>query len=174
MDAPAKRHTNRGGGRTPREQEMASRAKSMAAAKHALETGTSLSAAAIQFGVKRVTTGECHLILTHGTPEEIAGAQSGQLGIGTVGDAIRARTTLEERKQTRKKSKPTIELIDGRKMDAMIWDKMRGAINALTAMPLPVDVVRTIRRNPHRIDLVDRKLIAAFTWLTDFSDAWTK
>jgi hypothetical protein len=41
-------------------------------------------------------------------------------------------------------------------------------------LPQPTDVIAVIRKNHNREMHVDKTLIAAFTWLTEFSDAWTK
>lgn len=113
-------------------------------------------------------------ILRHGTAEQIAMAKVGDLPLSTTCIAIRATVSPEGFKKARKSIKP--KTADVRRLlqtDKLLWKTLKSALQAISGMPQPTDVIKFARLGK-RSETVDRYLMTAFSWITEFSDEWTK
>lgn len=160
----------------PRGKEMEKKRRAIEAAKLVMN-GIGHIEAGNQMGVSRKLVGDVFIALTRGTPEEIAKLESGELGLGGPGgllQIIHNRTPDEVRRKSRKKPKYQPEVRQQWGQEAAMWDKLRNGLIAICSLPRPEDVMAIAKKNNVRAKLVDEKLMAAFAWITEFSDAWTK
>lgn len=149
------------------------RKRAMAAAKYAIDNNLTREAAAKEYGITNTMLLSCAiLILKNGTEEEIEGVASGRLPITQLSKQIRLRLPPDQR--NRKAPARTVEQDAQVKSDAAIWRELRDALNAICGLPRPSDVIKSVRRHSVRKDVIDKNIMTAFTWLTEFSDAWTK
>lgn len=114
------------------------------------------------------------IILKHGTEAEIASVDNGEQGLRPVYDEVVTRIPVDQRIKSKTRATISAERKEQVKNDAATWKQLRQAIELICGMPLPADVVAIARRNGGRASSLDRKIIAAYSWLTEFSDAWTK
>jgi len=143
-------------------------------ARLAMTEQISMREAGDKVGSRRSSVQEAYTILMLGTPQEIDAAESGLAGIGPIVASIRERTTPEQREAVARKPTrgPTSDA--GRALEAQVWGKMRDALDALTSLPIPPDVMSVVKKNPQRAEYVSRKVLTAHTWLEEFVNAWTK
>jgi hypothetical protein len=133
--------------------------------------------AAEMMNVSRDTVAMARKVLTEGTDEEIMAAEKGQAAVTTIARQIRANKPSDQRKNIRNnggqsaigKNPERIALL---RLRGRIWGQLRDALNNLTSLPLPCDVV-SIARSSNKSGIVDAKLLNALEWLEGFSDAWT-
>lgn len=150
------------------------RKRAFKAARMAIEEKLSQEEAAIRCGSKRTSVQEAMMILMMATEEEIAAVDADKIAMGPLTDAIRARTTPEERRDAfRKPTRSPIQK-DLREFDAEVWGRMKQALEILTSMPAAADVVGIVRKNVNRTDHVTRKVLPAHIWLEEFVNAWTE
>jgi hypothetical protein len=127
--------------------------------------------------VSRGTVQSARVVLERGTPEEIAAADEGKLGLRTTADAIRDNISPAEREKNRlipsHKKGGMPKAHDNQRMKADIWGQLRDALKNLSSLPAAADVVK-IARGMDRTGLVDRTLPIATAWLAEFEDAYTK
>lgn len=154
-----------------RDDQHKARLRAFEAARLAIEAGMSQDRAATQCGTNRISVNEASLILKWGSPEEIADVTEGRKGMDSMVNSIRLRTTPAERRAGRRMPR---QEMDRAALDAHVWHKLRSGLEAIATLPQPQDVVDICHRNMMRGEAVDRMLIQAFAWLTEFSDAWTK
>lgn len=102
---------------TPREREIRGRTKAFEGARLAQAENISMEAAAVRVGSKRSSVQEAMMILLLGTPEEIEGVEHGNMPMGLTTDAIRDRTTPEERKAKYRKPAYAPEVWQGREFE---------------------------------------------------------
>ena len=57
-------------------------------------------------------------------------------------------------------------------MNANLWARLADALDALTGLPLPVDVAKIVKGHPKRRAQTDAKLARALNWLEEFNRAW--
>lgn len=158
--------------RVPRAFEMEVRAKALAAARYALDNRTTRDEAAEKFSVNVHIISEALILLKHGTEQEIDDVTSGKVGLKRTIHSIRKRAP-----EVRLPGKTPVkgkEALEEMKMDGAVWVELRDALKAITGLPRPADVVRIVKKNGQRTEVVDRHLMAAFGWITEFSDEWTK
>lgn len=140
----------------------------------------SLQEAADLLGVERATVANAKLVLDHGSELDIASLRKGA-GIRPMADKIRAAMTPEEKAaQQRKGAEKMIAINRGdadlrrkRQMHADLWDQLKAALDALTGLPLPSDVVRIVNANVARARFADEKQASAAAWLNEFSNLWS-
>jgi len=150
------------------------RINAIRAARLAVAEHISMQEASEREGSKRSSTQEAYIVLTLGTPEEIAAVETGRTTLGPTAKVILARTPPEVRAAAiRKPVLPQREL-EGRALEAAEWAKLKMALDALTSLPAPSDVMTIVKRNPQRAEYVSRKVLTAHTWLEEFVNAWTK
>lgn len=161
--------------RPKRDYERAATARAFQAARLARDAGISFPEAAKRCDAKPSSVAEAFTALTCATAEEVARIEAGEASLSKIARESARRVPVEIRKANRK-ANPTLsrEIIQGREFDAAVWGKLRDAFDALAALPQPADVIGVVKKNPMRIDHVNRKLMTAFGWITEFSDAWTK
>ena len=141
----------------------------------------SLNQAAELMGVSRDTVVSAKTILDHGSEVDIAAAGKGA-GLRPMADKIRASFTPEqqaarERDQIERRStnsQHSEERQRKHQMHAEVWDRLKVAMEALTALPLPSDVVGIVNGNPARRRATNDKCVAAAKWLADFSEQWSR
>ena len=157
-----------------RPYQVEARKKAFAGARAMIEHGKSQDQAAAEFGVNRSTIGEAMLILQHGTAEEIATSESGAIALRTLRDTIFARTTPAERLKKRRPPTQTVLVKSARQIDAEVWQHLRAGLDAILSLPSPKDTATVVRKNPQRIEHVNRSLLAAISWIREFEDEITR
>lgn len=139
--------------------------------------GISQTEAAKLLNVSRTAVQGARIILEQGTPEEIAAADGGHLGIRTTADAIRQGITASERAKNRlipsHKKGDSPKAYEKQRFNADIWGQLRDALTNINGLPAPADVAK-IAKQMDRSNLVDRTLSNAMTWIKDFEDVWTE
>lgn len=158
--------------RVVRTVENEGRRKALAGARLALKEQLSLSEAAKRSDASRDSVGEAYLLLRYGTEEEITSVENNLLALNIAASAIRLRVPAVERE--RKSPHKNCEHTHRAELEAAIWAKLRRVLDDINAMPQPADVVAIVRKNQRRAQTLNTKLIAAYGWITEFSDAWTK
>jgi hypothetical protein len=153
-------------------KHMASRMASFRAARLAIAEQLSMEEAARREGSKRTSVTDAHLILKYGTEQEIASVEAGISPLGAVASAVRLRVPKEDR-PSRPPQLPH-HVNENREYDAQLWGKLRDALDTLTSLPIPEDMMKIIRKNAMRTEHVGRKVLTAHTWLEEFVNAWTK
>lgn len=140
--------------------------------------------AAKVMGINRDTVVSARIVLTHGTPEEIRMADSGDVALNALVAQIRPRLPPLPRghhygenfyRPKTKTAGQNAERLARRKLNADLWSKLRDALDGLTSLPLPGDTVKAVRGGGGTVvKKVDEKLQRAIQWLTEFSDAWNR
>jgi hypothetical protein len=157
-----------------REKESQARARAFAAARLAIAENISQAEAAKRKGSARGSVQEAMSILQLGTAEEIAAAEHGNKAMSPLARAIRKRTAPEERKAATHKPDTSPAELEAREFEALVWSKLRTALEALNSLPSPADVAAIVKKNSMRVDRVGRTALVAHTWLEDFVNAYTK
>lgn len=156
-----------------RESERVARANAFRGARIALAEGIAAKDAAERVGVNRSTLQEAMLVLRYGTAEEIAATEHGDASLRKMRDTVGSRTDVAARRAAQRPAAITRNVKAEREVEAEIWAKLRSALDALTSLPVPTDVVTVVRRNAMRADACDRMLLNAHNWLEDFINAYT-
>ena len=155
----------------PREREV--RGLAMAAARETLAANTSFVGGAQNAGVDAGLVKCAALVLRYGSPEEIATADSGDVSLVQLAKSVRSRLPPEARPRRRQGAYGS-EVKEARKLDIQLWERLNTAFDLIAALPRPEDVIRSVRKHHRRVVEVERKLATAYTWIEEFSDAWTK
>lgn len=138
-------------------------------------TGTE---AAELMGVHRTSVQHAKLVLHEGTPEEIEAVKNGSIGVKTVANQIRSRIPEDQRKQMRETGISIVgknpQRLQTQAVQAELWRKFRQALEHLTELPLPTEIVSIARNYDKRNNgkVVAKRLSSALQWLTEFRDAW--
>lgn len=156
------------------EYEREARIKAFRAARMANTDGVTQIDAAKAVGIARHLVCDASMILKYGTPEEIESAEKGEAAISQLMRSIRGRVAPDVRQQQRKTNRIGPDRRKENSDIAGIYTTLRGGLEAMTSLPRPQDVVDMMRRNSQRKAVIDQRLVASLTWLTEFSDAWTK
>jgi hypothetical protein len=127
-----------------------------------------------EFGVPVNNVSRAVMLLRHGTTEEVAAVECGDLGLITVYDIISRRVPAAERIKTKTPNTRSAETVANQKAEAATWKELRQAIDLICGMPRPADMVIIAKRSSGRTATLDRRIIDAYSWLAEFSDAWTK
>lgn len=128
-------------------------------------------AALMGVSICSVTRGR--IVLDHGTSEEVVAVENGSLSLKRAVTLINCRkTSINGRRNPAKsnlsaKGKNPARIAKMRK-DGVIWNELRTALLALTALPRPSDVVGVVKARD-RSGLVKSKLTNALNWLEEFS-----
>lgn len=146
--------------------------------KEGVETSTPsvpAARAAEMLNVDRHTVFSAKKVLNEGTAEEIRAVEHGTASVSTIAKEIRAKRPAADRKARRDAGQSHIgknpERIENQRINAQVWGNVRDALNALTSLPLPVDVVAIVRAHD-RTGLVETRLSQSVQWLKEFADAW--
>lgn len=138
------------------------------------DTTISQEDAAKASGSARTSISSAMVILQHGTPEEIAAVEGGMLALDPMADKVRARVPRSERDAKRRPPAMTSLVMEGRKLDAEVWQKLRAGLDGLTHLPSPADTAAIVRKNAMRIEHVNRTLLVVIAWITEFENEVTK
>ena len=157
-----------------RAAEFAARTRAFSGARLAISESLSMEVAAERAGSKLSTVQEAVSILRFGTAEEIVGVEAGTMSMRDVGDAIRKRVPKEERWAVKHKPIAAPRIVETREFESEVWSKVRQALDILTGLPNPDDVMNIIKKHPQRTETTSRKVLTAHTWLEEFVNAWTK
>lgn len=158
---------------TGRPADIEIRRRAMEAAQYSIDNNITREAAAAKFGITNIAMMSCAiLVLKNGTEEEIEGVRNGQIAITQLAKKLRLR--IPDGQKVRKPPARTDEQDAQLKSDVAIWNQLRNALDAICGLPQPADVIKSVRRNGARRDVIDKNIMTAFSWLTEFSDAWTK
>lgn len=147
------------------------RAKAIEAAELSLNSQVRVVDAAAQLGVERHIVTAVRMILDHGTPEEIEELRTGSRGLTNMVTAIRKRAGRLPRIRRSVWSNDTH---DKRAFRNALWKNLSTALEAIVSMPHPAEVAEIIKTHPARRQCVDAKLLQSLSWLTEFSDVWTR
>jgi len=147
------------------------RERAFRAARLAIAEQISMREAAEREGSKRSSVQEAYTILMHGTEPEITSVETGVAAIGSVAEAVRSRIPPGGRKARTPTFGPVVQA--NREFDAEVWGKLREALDLLTSLPVPTDVMTVVKKNAMRTEHVSRKVLTAQTWLEEFVNAWT-
>jgi hypothetical protein len=135
--------------------------------------------AAALLKVGRTSIIQAKKVLAEGTPEQIA-AVDGGASVHVMANKIRARKSSST---PRGKSKGKVSLaqtgnnperIQRMKVKADVWAKISGALDALTALPLPSDVAEIVASHPRRRAVTVEKLARSVQWLADFERSFNQ
>ena len=160
---------------TPRAYVVEARKKSFELARKVMDDPSiSLRDIADDHGVDRHGISYALLVLRHGTPEEIAAAEQGLVPLRETRDAIFKRVPAAELMTKRKPAALGRNIKNARELDSEVWQKLREGLLAINSLPIPKDTAAIVRRNPQRIELVNRQLLAAVTWIKEFEYEITK
>ncbi len=174
MDGITKTRRERNFNRGIRPAEIKANANALAAARYIMETAMNRDEAAARFDAKAGSITNALIVLQEGTPEEIAGVDAGG-PLDPVARAILKRRAIEPgKRQRRKKVAFSQEALAQKKVDMAVWEALGSALKNIASLPQPTDTVKIARKNIMRTEAVDRHLMTAFSWITEFSDAWTK
>jgi hypothetical protein len=162
--------------RPTRAFELNARTRAMAAARKLLEAKGRFNRDEIaeEFETTASIVSLALVILKFGTEAEIVAADTGHASIRGLYDDICKRVPVEERIKAKTTATMSANRREQIKNDAQLWKELRHALDLICGMPQPADVVRVARANSARTAMLDRKIIDAYTWLSEFSDAWTK
>ncbi len=122
----------------------------------------------------RGTVAHARMILEFGTPEEIALADSGNSGLKTVRDAVRAHMTPEQRAELRSRiGVHTPTRSEMTRAEAVLWRKFAPMLQNVTELPSPADLVKIVPRGARRDVTVNKYLDTAIQYLEDFRREWS-
>lgn len=113
-----------------------------------------------RINVSHTSICEAKFIKEFGTEQDWGDFVNCRLGVVSV--ARRIRKTL--------RGQPTAK--DLRVSEVLLWESLRPALEGLTSLPKPVDVVNAITRNGSRTKTVNAKLSLATNWLKEFEHEW--
>lgn len=125
-------------------------------------------------GVNRHAVGNAMLILQHGEPQEIADLERGAISPQHMGDAIRRRVPKEKLLEKSRGLVASSATKGIRDAEMEVWSKLKVALDGLTSLPSPKDTAAVVRRNNGRVEAVNRKLLAAVAWITEFENEITR
>jgi ParB-like nuclease domain len=130
--------------------------------------GVTVDEARQLLNVAKETVSDARRVLTEGTPEEVAAVDRGEAAVSTLAKQIRNNIPAPER-QPRKKNDNA-----KRNAQAEIWHHLRDALDYLTSLPLPIDVVAIANTQDKKTKgaAIDKRITPAMEWLTEFHDAW--
>lgn len=159
-----------------RKHEIEARKKAMTAARATITAKGSLNRddVAAEYGATPSTVSQAIVILQHGTEEEIAGVESGERGLRVVYDDVCKRVSVKDRYAARLQPKLSAERKAQSTQERLVWTNLRQALALIGSLPQPKDVVKIVKRNHARTATLDRSILDAFSWLSEFSDEWTK
>jgi hypothetical protein len=106
----------------------------------------------------------------------VAAVERGEASVHTIASEIRNGSSPAKRKA--KRDEPLRQVggnpkrIQRLKMYADVWAKVGGALDALTALPLPSDVAEIVASHPKRRLHASEKIGRALQWLDDFAKAY--
>lgn len=115
-------------------------------------------------------------LLRIAAPWEIEQIERGELSVNAVVSAHEDDLAPSLRRLRYAGALPSSARADAnarKRREAAEWQRLRGAIEALTSFPRASDTVEMVRRIS-RSDIVDKKLLSALKWLEEFADAWTR
>lgn len=163
-----------GAGRNSPDSEIEIRKRAFQGARIVIKEGISHVDAAQRLQISRRAISSAYVILAHCSPEQIAKAEIGEISLALLVDHVRKNVPADIRKSKRKGPIFDADTRKQRDTEVALWNTLRDALDGIAAMPQPQDIVRIVKKHRMREEKVNEKLIAAFAWITEFSDAWTR
>jgi hypothetical protein len=134
--------------------------------------------AAKVMGVHKSQLDDARIVLAEGTTEEIAAVNAGQESVTMLRQDIRAGLTPKERAAKRSPAATKAAQAASaqtNQMKARIYGQVRDGITALSTLPRPPDVVRTVKTVANHDQKITAEIInRALVWLTEFSNEWSR
>lgn len=121
-------------------------------------------------GVNKSTIADARRVLEEGTQEQIAEVKAGKTGVTQAAKSIRAKRTPEEKENVQ--SDQVQAHSERMQMQAQLYSSTRDALDALSGLPNPAEVVKIIRYNKKQATRIETKIQPALKWLQEFSNAW--
>ena len=118
--------------------------------------------------VNKTNISNAGTILVEGTKAEINEVESGESAISTVAKKVRDR-----RPKSKKKSQGDVARSETHRMYGILWKHLRSALDHLTSLPLPADVIPAVKSG-NKGELLEAKLTSALNWLKEFEHEWNK
>lgn len=111
-------------------------------------------------------------VLREGTEAEIKAIECGDATVNTVAREIRRKTPAESRAVSKREIQA--RRTQTTQMQADIWQRLKEALEHLTSLPLPSDVVLIARNKDKRSNgaAINHKLKPSLEWLKEFDHAW--
>jgi hypothetical protein len=125
--------------------------------------------AAAMLNVNKGTVVDAKRILREATPEEVAAVDAGEVAVSGLADQLRANASPETR--SAKRQNPNADRVTTMRANAQLWALFRDAVENLTALPHPDDMVRIVRAND-KAKKMPAKMPIALKYLGDFVSAW--
>jgi len=151
--------------------------KALEAAELSLkDSGVHATAAATQFGVSRSSVTQGRTVLEFGTPQEIADAKSGKIGVRTLAEKIRKNISPEIKEELRKRVGKTLTAkhLATLATDKMLWSKLGLVLRTLSELPHPKELIPVVKGNNSRKQTVNLFLHNATNWIEEFNHEWER
>lgn len=122
------------------------------------------------------TIQEAKTVLARGTADEVKAVQEGRVAASTIAKQIRANATPAQRQKRADSSLGSIgknpQRIENQRINAEIWARLDAALDGLTNLPNPGEVVAIVRGNASRTRAADARLDRSLKWLEEFAHEW--
>ena len=140
------------------------------------DSGVHATAAAAQFGVSRSSVTQGRTVLEFGTPQEIADAKSGKIGVRTLADRIRKTIPPKTKEELRKRVGKTLTAnhLATLATDKMLWGKLGLVLRTLSELPHPKELIPVVKGNNSRKQTVNLFLRNATNWIEEFNHEWER
>jgi hypothetical protein len=119
-------------------------------------------------GVSEDSIKRARTIIQHGTPEELADIKEGKANLRETAEKVRKR----KKKNKHGRSHEQEEALEEKRILYGMWNDLRAAVETLSEMPTPSDIVGDVKKVGNASSFIDRRLAGAVKWLNGFSDAW--
>jgi hypothetical protein len=127
------------------------------------------SEAAKMLNVSRDSVVSARQILQHCSPQEVQAVEEGRMSIRRARESIKVRDVTPIKKSKLKNGGKNPDRIERQRLRNHVWKNVRIALEALTSLPLPADVVPIVKAMD-RHNLIPEKLPTALAWLREFAD----
>lgn len=148
--------------------------KAFEVAQRSLDDHIPVELLAEETGINKGSISLTRLLIMHGSADEIKRVKSGEIGLTTVGLALRARLPPETRKILRNRSTPwTAKRKAATRSDGELWTALYTATKQLAGLPNVKDMIRIVNGNSRRKTSMGHAETAS-NWLKEFMDEWNK
>lgn len=151
--------------------------KALEAAELSLkDSGVHATAAAAQFGVSRSSVTQARTVLEFGSPQDIADARSGKIGVRTLADKIRKDLPPETKGELRKRAGKTLTAnhLVALATDKLLWAKLGPALRTFSELPHPKELISVVKGNNGRKRIINLYLHNATNWIEEFTNEWKR
>jgi ParB-like chromosome segregation protein Spo0J len=128
----------------------------------------SITEAANLLAVSEPTVKRARAVLDHGTPEQIAAVEAGEVSVSAAAKAV-ATSKPKRKPQTRTEKLERKHAMQRER--ARYWNQLSEALDVLSGLPDPADILPAVPAHTGRT--LSDKLPAAIKWLTAFQEKWS-